>query len=58
MAPSSYQPPTRGDKAAASTRSQSVESNLSQTHTTVAKLLAKAKAMRYFRCGRAKPSIR
>ncbi|NVO56256.1 CBS domain-containing protein [Rhodobacteraceae bacterium B1Z28] len=39
MAPSSYQPPTRGDKAEAGTYSQSVDSNLSHTHTTVAKLL-------------------
>ncbi|MTI00813.1 CBS domain-containing protein [Roseibium sp. RKSG952] len=39
MAPSSYQPPTRGDKAESSTYSQSVESNLSHTQTTVAKLL-------------------
>ncbi|WP_377194042.1 CBS domain-containing protein [Ruegeria meonggei] len=39
MAPSSYQPPTRGDKTDASTRSQSVESNLSHTQTTVSKLL-------------------
>ncbi len=39
MAPSSYQPPTRGDKAGSTTHSQSVESNLSHTHTTVAKLL-------------------
>ena len=39
MAPSSYQPPTRGDKAEKATRSQTVESNLSHTQTTVAKLL-------------------
>ena len=39
MAPSSYQPPTRGDKGGTATRSQSIESNLSHTHTTVAKLL-------------------
>ncbi|WP_170421284.1 CBS domain-containing protein [Ruegeria arenilitoris] len=39
MAPSSYQPPTRGDKAGSSTYSQSAESNLSHTQTTVAKLL-------------------
>ncbi|MCG7521595.1 CBS domain-containing protein [Ruegeria sp. Ofav3-42] len=39
MAPTSYQPPTRGDKADTSTHSQSVESNLSHTQTTVAKLL-------------------
>ncbi|WP_299987636.1 CBS domain-containing protein [uncultured Ruegeria sp.] len=39
MAPSSYQPPTRGDKAATATRSQSVETNLSHTQSTVAKLL-------------------
>ncbi|WP_037313244.1 CBS domain-containing protein [Ruegeria halocynthiae] len=39
MAPSSYQPPTRGDKAEKATRSQSAESNLSHTQTTVAKLL-------------------
>ncbi|KIC45770.1 inosine-5-monophosphate dehydrogenase [Ruegeria sp. ANG-S4] len=39
MAPSSYQPPTRGDKADTSTRSQSLESNLSHSNTTVAKLL-------------------
>ncbi len=39
MAPSSYQPPTRGDKAAVTTRSQSVETNLSHTQTTVAKLM-------------------
>lgn len=39
MAPSSYQAPTRGDKTDTSTHSQSVESNLSQSHSTVAKLL-------------------
>ncbi|GAB4535654.1 MAG: CBS domain-containing protein [Ruegeria sp.] len=39
MAPSSYQPPTRGDKPESATYSQSVESNLSQTQSTVAKLL-------------------
>ncbi len=39
MAPSSYQPPTRGDKAETATRSQSVESNLSHSQTTVAKLM-------------------
>ena len=39
MAPSSYKPPTRGDKADKSTHSQSVDSNLSHTQTTVAKLL-------------------
>lgn len=39
MAPSSYQPPTRGDKGGPATRSQSVESNLSHTQSTVAKLL-------------------
>ena len=39
MAPSSYQPPTRGDKTDTATRSQSVDSNMSQTKTTVAKLL-------------------
>ena len=39
MAPSSYQPPTRGDKAGTATRSQSVDSNMSQTQSTVAKLL-------------------
>ncbi|CUH41971.1 CBS domain-containing protein [Ruegeria atlantica] len=40
MAPTSYQPPTRGDKTDTSTHSQSVESNLSHSQTTVAKLLA------------------
>ncbi len=40
MAPTSYQPPTRGDKADKATHSQSVESNLSHSQTTVAKLLA------------------
>ncbi len=39
MAPSSYQPPTRGDKADTATHSQSVESNLSHSQSTVAKLL-------------------
>lgn len=39
MAPSSYQPPTRGDKAGSTTHSQSVEANLSQSQTTVAKLM-------------------
>ncbi len=39
MAPSSYQPPTRGDKPGPATRSQSAETNLSHTYTTVAKLL-------------------
>ncbi len=39
MAPSSYQPPTRGDKAGSTTYSQSVDSNLSHTQTSVAKLL-------------------
>jgi len=39
MAPSSYQPPTRGDKAGTESYSQSASSNLSHTHTTVAKLL-------------------
>ncbi len=39
MAPSSYQPPTRGDKAETTSYSQSVESNLSHTQTTVSKLL-------------------
>ncbi|WP_299080426.1 CBS domain-containing protein [uncultured Ruegeria sp.] len=39
MAPSSYRPPTRGDKAGAGTYSQSTDSNLSHTQTTVSKLL-------------------
>ncbi len=39
MAPSSYQPPTRGDKAESTNRSQSVETNLSHSQTMVAKLL-------------------
>lgn len=39
MAPSSYRPPTRGDKADAGTVSQSLDSNLSHSQTTVAKLL-------------------
>lgn len=39
MAPSSYQPPTRGDKAQTGTYSQSTESNLSHTKTPVSKLL-------------------
>ena len=39
MAPSSYQPPTRGDKPETGTFSQTAESNLSHTKTTVAKLL-------------------
>lgn len=39
MAPSSYQPPTRGDKAGKTTYSQSTGSNLSHSQTTVAKLL-------------------
>ncbi len=39
MAPSSYQPPTRGDKSGSATYSQSADSNLSHTQTTVAKLL-------------------
>ncbi|MES0863434.1 CBS domain-containing protein [Ruegeria sp. SCPT10] len=39
MAPTSYQSPSRGDKADKSTYSQSVESNLSHAQTTVAKLL-------------------
>lgn len=40
MAPSSYQPPTRGDKASGATVSQSVDSNLSHSQTTVAKLIS------------------
>ena len=39
MAPSSYQAPTRGDKTDNRTHSQSTDSNLSNTNTTVAKLL-------------------
>lgn len=39
MAPTSYQAPSRGDKAEKTTYSQSVESNLSHTQTTVAKLI-------------------
>ncbi|WP_425045205.1 CBS domain-containing protein [Primorskyibacter sp. S87] len=39
MAPSSYQAPKRGDKAGKTTYSQSVESNLSHTQSTVEKLL-------------------
>ncbi|WP_170481434.1 CBS domain-containing protein [Ruegeria conchae] len=39
MAPTSYQAPTRGDKQDKSTYSQSTGSNLSQSQTTVAKLL-------------------
>ena len=39
MAPSSYQPPTLGDKSGLSTKSQSVKSNLSQSQSTVADVL-------------------
>ncbi|EDZ44907.1 CBS domain protein [Rhodobacterales bacterium Y4I] len=39
MAPFSYQPPTRGDKAGQQSHSQSAESNLSHGQSTVAKLL-------------------
>ncbi|MEX0303958.1 MAG: CBS domain-containing protein [Leisingera sp.] len=39
MAPFSYQPPTRGDKAGQESHSQSAESNLSHGQSTVAKLL-------------------
>ena len=39
MAPSSYQPPTRGDKADSTTYSQTTESNLAQSTTTVSKVL-------------------
>ena len=39
MAPTSYQAPTRGDKAERTTYSQSVESNMSHTLTKVSKLL-------------------
>ncbi|MEM7319513.1 MAG: CBS domain-containing protein, partial [Pseudomonadota bacterium] len=39
MAPSSYQAPKRGDKADKTTYSQSAESNLSHSLTTVSKLL-------------------
>ena len=39
MAPSSYQPPTLGDKSGLSTKSQSVQSNLSQSQSTVADVL-------------------
>ncbi|MEX0317518.1 MAG: CBS domain-containing protein [Ruegeria sp.] len=39
MAPSSYQAPKRGDKAEKVTYSQTTESNLSHTQTTVSKLL-------------------
>ncbi|MFW8634852.1 CBS domain-containing protein [Cribrihabitans pelagius] len=41
MAPFSYQPPTRGDKEDHHTYSQSAESNLSHSQSTVAKLLKK-----------------
>jgi CBS domain-containing protein len=39
MAPSSYQPPTRGDKDVKRTKSQSVDSNLAHSLSTVAHLL-------------------
>ncbi|MCE8514383.1 CBS domain-containing protein [Ruegeria pomeroyi] len=39
MAPSSYQAPTRGDKADKTTYSQSASSNLAQSQSTVADLL-------------------
>ncbi|MDC0659942.1 CBS domain-containing protein [Leisingera sp. SS27] len=39
MAPFSYQPPTRGDKAGQESHSQSAESNLSHGQSTVASLL-------------------
>ncbi|WP_171230375.1 CBS domain-containing protein [Ruegeria sp. HKCCA4008] len=39
MAPTSYQSPSRGDKSDKTTYSQSAESNLSHSQTTVAKLL-------------------
>mgnify|MGYP000412763338 CR=1 FL=1 len=39
MAPSSYQPPTRGDKAEGKTHSQTAESNLAQSTATVSKVL-------------------
>lgn len=39
MAPFSYQPPTRGDKAGQASHSQSPESNLSHGQSTVASLL-------------------
>lgn len=39
MAPTSYQAPMRGDKEEKTTYSQSTDSNLSQSQTTVAKLL-------------------
>ena len=39
MAPSSYQSPTLGDKSGLSTKSQSVQSNLSQSQSTVADIL-------------------
>ena len=39
MAPSSYQPPTLGDKSDLSTKSQSVKSKLSQSRSTVANVL-------------------
>ncbi|MDX1741978.1 MAG: CBS domain-containing protein [Ruegeria sp.] len=39
MAPSSYQAPMRGDKEDKTTYSQSTESNMSNSQTTVAKLL-------------------
>lgn len=39
MAPFSYQPPTRGDKADKHTYSQTPDSNLSHEQSTVAKLL-------------------
>lgn len=39
MSPSSYQPPTRGDKADTTTYSQTSGSNLAQSLTTVSKVL-------------------
>ncbi|MCW9041794.1 MAG: CBS domain-containing protein [Pseudopelagicola sp.] len=40
MAPSSYQPPMRGDKADTTTYSQTSASNLAHSQTTVAKVIA------------------
>ena len=41
MAPSSYQAPTLGDTNNLSTKSQSTESNMSQSVSTVAQVLTK-----------------
>ena len=40
MAPSSYQAPALGDTTNSSTKSQSTESNMSQSVSTVAQVLA------------------